>query len=83
MEIAIEFNESSFRHGVSKEDIRHAIKTRVHAAMMSGLPEKYVIIGFGRSGNPLEIMYNPIDDDTINVFHAMKARKTFIARLGL
>jgi hypothetical protein len=50
---------------------------------MSGLPEKYVAIGFDRSGNPLEIMYNPIDDDIINVFHAMKARKTFIARLGL
>jgi hypothetical protein len=83
MEVAIEFNKSAFRHGVSREDIVHAIKTRVHAAMMSRFPEKYAIIGFDTKGNPLEVMYNPIDDDTINIFHAMKARKSFIEQLGL
>jgi hypothetical protein len=40
MEIALEFNEAAFRHGIS-------------------------------------------DDDTINVFHAMKARRTFLAQIGL
>jgi hypothetical protein len=30
-------------------------------------------------------MYNPIDDEgnKINVFHAMKARKTFLEKLGI
>jgi hypothetical protein len=83
MEIVIEFTESAFRHGVSKDDIRHALTTKMHDAALNGLPEKYAAIGFDRNGNPLEIMYNPIDDDTINVFHAMKARKTFIVQLGL
>jgi hypothetical protein len=49
--------------------------------MMSEFPEKHVIIGFDRKGNPLEVMYNPIDEDTINVFHAMKARKSFFEQL--
>ena len=44
---------------------------------------KYAVIGFDTTGNPLEIMYNPIDNNTINVFHAMKARKSFLAKLGL
>ena len=44
--------------------------------------EKYGVIGFNRTGNPLEIMYNPIDDDSINVFHAMELRDSFIKLLG-
>jgi len=28
-------------------------------------------------------MYNPIDDDNINIFHAMKVRKSTIKMLGL
>ena len=83
MEIIIEFNESAFRHGIRKEDIRHSIKTKVYDAPLIGFTEKYVVIGFDTAGNLLEIMYNPIDDDTINVFHAMKARKTFLEKFDL
>jgi hypothetical protein len=83
MEIAIEFNDSAFRHGVAKEDIKHAIITKVYDAPLNGFPDKYAVIGFDTNGNPLEILYNPIDDDTISVFHAMKVRKTFLAKLGL
>jgi hypothetical protein len=40
--------------------------------------DKYLLIGFDRKGSPLEILYNIIDEDTINVFHAMKCRKNFL-----
>jgi len=83
MKIIIKFNESAFRHGISREDIEHAIKTRVYDAPIIGFINKYALIGFDATGNPLEIMYNPVDDDTIYVFHAMKARKTFLAMLDL
>ena len=83
MDEGIEFNQSAFRHDISKEDIKHAIKTKVYDAAIINFPEKHAIIGFDRAGNPLEILYNEIDAETINVFHAMKARKTFLARLGL
>jgi len=36
-----------------------------------------LLIGFDLSGNLLEIMYNLVDEDTANVFHAMKCRKEF------
>ena len=63
--------------------IIHALKSRIYAAAIEGFPEKYAVIGLDRAGNPLEILYNPIDDNSINVFHAMKARKSFIRILGL
>jgi hypothetical protein len=50
---------------------------------MDGFPEKYAVTGFDRAGNPLEIMYNPVNGNTINIFHAMKLRKSFAARIGL
>ncbi|MDR1496011.1 MAG: hypothetical protein LBS67_03715 [Clostridiales Family XIII bacterium] len=81
--MVIEFNASAFKHGVSKENILHAVKTKIYDAPLIDFADKYVVIGFDTAGNPLEIMYNRIDDDTINVFHAMKARKIFLTTLGL
>jgi len=72
-----------FRHGISREDILCALKTKIRAGSIGELPEKYAVIGFDRSGNPLELMYNPVDDNTISVFHAMKARKSFLKMLDL
>jgi hypothetical protein len=36
-----------------------------------------LLIGFDRKGNPLEILYNIIDNDTINVFHALRCRNIY------
>jgi hypothetical protein len=83
MDVIVEFNEAAFRHDISREDILHALNTKLYAAVIEGLPEKYGVIGLDRAGNPLEVMYNPIDDNTISVFHAMKARKSFMKMLGL
>ena len=83
MEVIVEFNESAFRHNISREDILHAVKNRAYAATVEGVSEKYAAIGFDRAGNSLEIMYHVIDDDTISVFHAMRLRNSFIKMLGL
>ncbi|GMO43617.1 MAG: hypothetical protein Pg6C_05340 [Treponemataceae bacterium] len=83
MDVIVEFTESAFRHGISEADIRHALKTRIYAAMMQEFPEKYGVIGFDRAGNPLEVMYNPVDDDHILIFHAMKLRESFKRQLEL
>ena len=41
---------------------------------MEGYDNKYAIIGFGKNGNLIEILYNLIDEQSINVFHAMLCR---------
>jgi len=43
-----------------------------------------LLIGLDRRFNPLEILYNEIDEDNVNVFHAMRCRKAWrnLAKLG-
>ena len=82
MDVIVEFNEAAFRHNIDRDDILYAYRNRIYDAAVEQLPEKYAVIGFDRTGNLLEIMYNPIDDNTINIFHAMRARRSFIKTLG-
>ncbi|MCL2320199.1 MAG: hypothetical protein FWC45_08940 [Treponema sp.] len=60
----------------------NALETKIYAAAIEEFPEKYAIIGFDCAGNPLEVAYNPIDDNTIYVFHAMRARRSFIKMIS-
>jgi hypothetical protein len=48
-----------------------------------GTDNKFLLIGFDTKGNPLEVMYNRIDSETIKVFHAMRCRGALIDQLGL
>ena len=79
--IIIEFNPSAFKHDVNEADIRRAFDTAEYDGWFNEGKkpdkEKYLLIGFDRSGNPLEILYNIIDERTINVFHAMRCRNIF------
>ena len=81
VDIIIEFNPSAFKHGVSEADIRWAFDTARYDAWFNEGEEhakdKYLLIGFDQNGNPLEILYNLIDDKSINVFHAMKCRNIY------
>jgi hypothetical protein len=83
MDVIVEFNKSAFRYGISKEDILCAYMNRICDTDLGELSEKYAVIGFDRAGNPLEIMYNPVDDNTISIFHAMRSRNSFVKMLGL
>ncbi|MDR2481820.1 MAG: hypothetical protein LBD07_06000 [Spirochaetaceae bacterium] len=81
IEPKIVFVPSAFKHGVTENDIRHAYKTRIHACKLERYDNKYVFIGFNRAAVPIEVFYNPIDDDTIKVFHAMGCRNGVLAQL--
>jgi hypothetical protein len=39
--------------------------------------EKHLLLGFDTHANLLEIIYNKIDEQTINIFHAMRCRKAY------
>ena len=62
-------------------DIENAISLFLFDSALEGEYDKYLLIGFDTNGNLLEIMYNVINDESINVFHAMKCRKEFIKLL--
>jgi len=78
----IVFVPSAFKHEVSEENIRWVLINHLVDGLIEEDDEtKYLSIGFDKSGNLLEIMYNFIDDETIKVFHAMKCRKQFYEKL--
>jgi len=49
--------------------------------VLEGYNNKYAFVGFNRAGNPVEVFYNPIGDDTIKVFHAMGCQSSTIAQI--
>ena len=73
----IVFIPSAFKHGFSEADIRRAIRTHICDVPIDDYEDTYAIIGFDAKGKILEIMYNFIDNQTMEVFHAMKCRKSF------
>ena len=68
------FVQSAFKHGYSKDDIIRAIETKVYEGLLKDEDDIFVIIGFDTIANPMEVFYNFIDDETIEVFHAMYLR---------
>jgi hypothetical protein len=83
MGIEIEFNPSAFKHGVSEADIRWALRTKIYDGPMDDDPNKCAVIGFDLVGLPLEVMYSPVDENAIYVFHAMCCRSSVLDQLGL
>ena len=77
MDAGIEFNDAAFKHGVSETDIRYAFAHVVFDHPVAGENEKNLLIGFDTKANLLEILYNVIGEQRINVFHAMKCRKAW------
>jgi len=77
MDDNITFNPSAFRHGISKENIRHVIDFSKYEGPIEEFSDKYIVVGFDKTGKLLEILYRRIDNDTIDVFHAMECRSIF------
>ena len=77
MYACIEFSKSAFKHGVNEKDIRSAFAYKVFDHPIEGEEEKNLLIGFDTKANLLEILYNVIEEQRINVFHAMKCRKNW------
>jgi hypothetical protein len=73
----VHINESALRHGIAKEDIHCALSAVLFDGLMPKYINKYLLIGFDRRSNLLEIMYNIRTDGSYNIFHAMKCRKEF------
>jgi hypothetical protein len=77
----IKFTQSAYKHGISEEDICHALLNPVYDEMQDSDHDKHLLLGFDRSMNILEIVYNCIDEHTFKVFHAMKCRNSYYALL--
>ena len=75
IDVTLIFNTTAFKHGFTEKDIEYAMSAPLVDRLMEKHVNKYLILGFDTKGNLLEIMYNLVDEDTANVFHAMTCRK--------
>lgn len=79
----VKFRQSAFKHGITEADIRHAFETMKYDAQFDepDTENTHLLIGFDRNANLIEVLYNPIDANSVRVFHAMKCRNSFLALL--
>ncbi|MDR0640054.1 MAG: hypothetical protein LBG27_14360 [Spirochaetaceae bacterium] len=82
MEPIIVCIRSAFKHHVTEGDIQWAFRTARHDLPVEGDEEKHLLIGFNGVGNPLEILYNELDDGRIVVFNAMPLWNVYIPLLN-
>ena len=82
MYVAIEFNPSAFKHDITEFAIRQAIINAIYDDVLDDLANKHLLMGFDNNGNLLEIMYNVIDEQSVNVFHAMRCRSIYYRLLS-
>jgi uncharacterized DUF497 family protein len=82
MTTEIVFVSSAFDHNISEENIRWVLLNHLTDGIIEEDDEtKYLSVGFDKTGNLLEVMYNLIDEQTIKVFHAMRCRKQYYREL--
>ena len=74
----IVFKKSAFLHKLSEADIRYAFMNPHYDGIIEDTDSdnRYLRIGFDRSGNLLEILYNEYETH-VCIFHAMKCRNIF------
>jgi uncharacterized DUF497 family protein len=78
MDAGIICNKSALKHGITEADIEWAFLHPIRNGLLEDYENKYLLIGFNTQGNLIEVMYNRIDEERVNVFHAMKCRKAFL-----
>ncbi|MDR1786818.1 MAG: hypothetical protein LBR23_10220 [Spirochaetaceae bacterium] len=81
MDIEIRYKSSAFDHGVTEADIEWAFNTAIHDCLMEPFTNRYVLTGFNTHGILIEVMYNDIGENRVNVFHAMKCRDPLLELL--
>jgi len=82
------FNSSAFKHGISEADILWVFDNGTYDGLLERgekpSDDKYLLIGYDLNANPIEVIYNYIDEeDTVNVFHAMKCRNAYTHLLNV
>ena len=72
------FRKSAFGHKISEADIHHAFVNPLYDGPIedADVGNRFIRIGFDKSGNLLELLYNEYEDH-VCIFHAMKCRGIF------
>jgi len=81
MELVFIFRHTAFKHGLEEADIRHAFDTCQYMGQYGDRENVYLLLGFDAKANPVEILYNEVGENSVNVFHAMPCQSRFLRLL--
>ena len=71
MELDFIFRNTAFKHGLTEAEIRHVFDTCCYLEPYQNRENVFLLLGFDRNANPVEILYNEHGSNVVNVFHAM------------
>jgi hypothetical protein len=77
MELEFIFRDTAFKHGLAEDDIRQAFATVRYMGQYGDRENVYLLLGFDMKANPVEIVYNEVGENGVNVFHAMPCQSRF------
>ncbi|WP_461254899.1 hypothetical protein [Treponema sp. R80B11-R83G3] len=80
-DLEIVFRQSAFRHGATEDDIRWAFKTVELDKLIEGAENRYRLLGFNTKGNMIEVLYNQVTENRVNVFHAFSCSDSYLESL--
>lgn len=70
---------SARKHGITDDDIRAALESPVLSGPLDDdHPQRVLVLGFDTHSRVLELIALHYDDGTIEVIHAMKARRSYL-----
>lgn len=70
---------SARKHGITDDDIRAALESPVLSGPLDDdHPQRNLVLGFDTNARVLELVALHYDDGTVEVIHAMKARRTYL-----
>ena len=84
VDVVVQISQSAFKHNITETDIRLAFDNVLYDERLDdsdGEDEfnaRYLLIGFSRNANLIEVLYNVVDENTLRVFHAMKCRNIYL-----
>jgi uncharacterized DUF497 family protein len=83
MDLTITFSKSASKHHIEHADVEWAFRTKKYDAVLEDehLNGEHLLLGFSRNASLLEIVYRPIDEDTVKVIHAMRCQPKYYGLL--
>ena len=78
MEVEFIFRKTAFKHGLEEKDIYNAFKTCRYMGQYGNRENVFLLLGFDTRANPVEILYNEIGKNSVNIFHAMPCQSRFL-----
>ncbi len=73
----MEIHEAARRHGITDEDILHALDNSLAVEDVGEDPDRWLVLGPDRSGNLLEVVVLIGTDDVALIIHAMEMRPIY------